>query len=530
VEQAQQTRVVALVGAELEENLSLRYLAAALERAGLEPRLLAFSSGADQAGVVEAVLAEAPLAVGVSIPFQHHARELMALLEAIRGAGYRGHLTVGGHFATFEHAALLRDLPALDSAVRHEGEETIVELCQRLLRGEALSGVPGLVTRGEGGPVVGPPRALPELDALAPPLRPAEPHQVLGVRSAPILGSRGCTGACAFCCIHAYGAAASGPRYRTRSPEAIAEEMAIEHERRGVRLFIFHDDNFLVHDRARNLERCQRLGEALRARGLAGEVGLVVKCRPDDVERELFALLRELGMIRAYVGIESASREGVACLQRGMPLDAGRRALAILGELEVYCSFNLLLFHPDATLGSVEAELAFLADFCEAPFNFCRAEVYAGTPLQARLAAEGRLAGSYLAWSYELADPRAELLFRVVTTAFATRNFKPDGIANLNMGLRYDAEVVRRFHPRAWDAALGAELRGLSRRIGEDSVAGLRQALVFALGAELEDQASAKAFTLELARAVAAADLAFLGEVKALRRELERRIQIKEAA
>jgi hypothetical protein len=172
----------------------------------------------------------------------------------------------------------------------------------------------------------------------------------------------------------------------------------------------------------------------------------------------------------------------------------------------------------------VRANLDFMAAFAEVPFNFCRAEVYAGTPLQATLEREGRLRGDYLAWTYEMRDPRVELLFRVATTAFHGRNFKTDGLANLNMGLRFDAEVLRRFYPEAWDAGFGARLRAFSRALGEDTVLHAREALAFAERVRTSDRAAVHGFTLELARAVARSDLRLLGEVKALRREMEARI------
>ncbi len=60
-------------------------------------------------------------------------------------------------------------------------------------------------------------------------------------------------------------------------------------------------------------------------------------------------------------------------------------------------------------------------------------------------------------------DPRVELLFRIATTAFAARNFKPDGVHNLNMGIRFDNEVVRVFYPEASDPRCHAGLVELSR-------------------------------------------------------------------
>src|SRR5262249_27860815 len=53
---------------------------------------------------------------------------------------------------------------------------------------------------------------------------------------------------------------------------------------------------------------------------------------------------------------------------------------------------------------------------------------------------------------------------------------------------------------------------------------GMREALAFAREVDLGDSAAVNTFTLALARRVARADLAFLGEIKALRRELQRRV------
>ena len=515
--------VVALVGAEYEENLSLRYLVAAVEQAGFRAELVPFGDDASAAEVAERILAQGPLVVGVSLPFQLRARELLAVATHLRALGYGGHVCVGGHFATFEYENLLRDFPAIDSVVRHEGEDTFRELCVTVRDGRTPGPIPGLVVRGPTGALVGPARLLPDLDCLPFPDRRGEPKGVLGISAAPIVGSRGCYADCSFCCIYAYAENARGPRYRRRSPEDIVREMKAEREGRGVRLFVVHDDNFFLPHLPTNLKRYERLRELLQAEGL-DDIALVIKCRPNDVDPELFRLLKAMGVIRAYVGIETNSDEGIVSLNRRITSEDNRRALRVLRELDVYCSFNVLIFDPEATLGGVEANLDFMADMADRPFNFCRAEVYAGTPLQEHLGAQGRLHGDYFAWGYEMREPRVELLFRIASTAFAARNFKPDGVHNLNMGIRFDNEVMRFFHPGAWDPEWHSRLLDLSRDVGQDSVRRMRCALAFVRSADPYDQSAAKAFTVELARGVARSDLAFVARVKTLRREMEARI------
>ena len=517
-------RPVLLVGAEFEENLSLRYLAAAVEEDGEASVLLPFNRAAQADEIVRQAAAADPLVVGISIPFQLRAREFLDLATALRAGGYRGHITAGGHFATFEYENILRDFPAVDSVVRHEGEATLRELCRRLRSGEPVAGLAGAVTRApEGGIVDGGKRRLPPLDTLPFPVRLGEPHQVMGVKVSPIVGSRGCYADCSFCCIFAYAENADGARYRRRSPESVFEEMRREYVERGVRLFVFHDDNFFVPAVAKNVERYRLLRELLDGAGMR-DIGLVIKCRPNDVDPELFRQLKAMGMIRAYVGIETNSDEGVVSLNRRITPEDNRRALTVFRALDIYYSYNVLIFDPEATLDGVRRNLDFMEEFGDVPFNFCRAEVYAGTPLKEILEHQGRLKGDYFAWGYEMREPRVEVLFRIAMTAFAGRNFKHDGVANLNLGVRFDNEVMRRFFPECWDAGWQARLVGFSRAVADDSVTRMREALAFVTEADVYDHARVKAFTVELARGVARADLGLVGECKALRREMERRI------
>jgi anaerobic magnesium-protoporphyrin IX monomethyl ester cyclase len=150
---------------------------------------------------------------------------------------------------------------------------------------EALSRVAGIVFRDSQQIVATRPREiLADLDSLPWPDRSGPARLLAGVPSAYMMGSRGCLGACDYCCISTLHRLVPGRRFRQRRPEKIADEMAFLYHERGVRQFIFHDDNFLVPSVERNLERIEALDRALRSRGLR-HLGLVLKCRPVDVAR-----------------------------------------------------------------------------------------------------------------------------------------------------------------------------------------------------------------------------------------------------
>ena len=81
--------------------------------------------------VAEAVRAR-PGLVGLSSTFQFRTKEFGALAEALRDAGVRAPIVAGGHFPTFAYAEMLDAFPAISAVVRHEGEETIVELARAI--------------------------------------------------------------------------------------------------------------------------------------------------------------------------------------------------------------------------------------------------------------------------------------------------------------------------------------------------------------------------------------------------------------
>lgn len=191
---------IGLVGPEVEENLSLRYLAGSLERAGYRVRILPFNGERDFPRILATILDEesSPPLVGLSLAFQHRAQDFLALAMGLRERGYAGHLTAGGHFATFEAEALLRNFPELDSICRFEAEETIVELTAAITSGRPFEAIAGLAFQREGEIIFTPARPLPELDRLPWPDRSCAAARCFGHAIMPLVGSRGCYGHCRY--------------------------------------------------------------------------------------------------------------------------------------------------------------------------------------------------------------------------------------------------------------------------------------------------------------------------------------------
>ncbi|NMB79808.1 MAG: radical SAM protein, partial [Methanomicrobiales archaeon] len=261
---------VLFIASEDEENLSVRYPAASLVSAGHAIRIAPFSVPADTPAVLEQVRTFQPDLIALSVAFQSRAPAFFDLIRAIRAGGYTGHISVGGHFPTFEFTKILSTLPEIDSVVRFEGEQALVELAQFLEGSRDISTVTGLVYRDGGTLRENPCRdTFPDLDSLPFPVRNNRQQVRLGERFATLVASRGCWhSACAYCCIGAFHAAKKGKRHALRSVENIAREIGWLYHEQGVRLFQFHDDNFLQAHNEENTRRLDGLMDALTGEGI----------------------------------------------------------------------------------------------------------------------------------------------------------------------------------------------------------------------------------------------------------------------
>ena len=189
--------------------------------------------------------------------------------------------------------------------------------------------------------------------------------------------SRGCPHACEFCAVSAY----YERRYLVRPVEAVVEDI-----RRSGAKFVFIVDDNVGADPRRLRDLCEAL-TPLRIRWM-GQVGVQVA-----EDETLLRALRNSGCEGVLVGFESLNPANLAAMHKPAAAEAARYAEA-LGRLRrqgisVYGTF---VFGYDAdTTASFAASLDFAIRqrLFFAAFNHLLP--FPGTPLYARLQAEGRL-------------------------------------------------------------------------------------------------------------------------------------------
>jgi hypothetical protein len=483
---------VALIGAELEENLGLRYMAASLEQEGHEARIIPFNSERDLAQTVTETLILQPEIVGLSMVFTSRAREFCNLAEALRNKSYAGHIIAGGHFAALNCQQLLKDFPAFDSVGLGEGEEIICDLANRLADYREISGI---CYRDEAGTIrTNRSRGNPDnLDALPFPKRTTF-HDYFGKPIGSMLSSRGCWRNCAFCSINAWYKQGGGRKFRIRSIDNIVKEMKELYFDHGVRIFNMQDDNFFLPNKVQAVRRFENLRAALRQEGIDG-IAIAVKARPDSITEDAIRVLDDLGLFRVFLGVENASEIALKKLNRKCRVKDILNALQILNDFDVHIAYNLLMFELDTTMEDVLINLRFIERHIDNPFNFCRAEAYAGTGLESKLLAEGRRLGDYFGIDYRLKDPRAEAFHQIANFAFFDRNFSESGLHYFNMQVDFYFQLLRRFYPERLNLTLRGSVRNFIKYTNLDTYECLCQIYDFVSSENPHDQTAIHDFS-----------------------------------
>jgi len=409
---------VVLIGYQDQGNLGMGYLAAVLQQHAHSTELIDVRDG--PAEIAARLAGRQPLIVGFSLIFQAFLPQFRRVATHLRQAGVTSHFTIGGHFASLCHDEVLAHFPELDSVVRYEGEATLLELVERLKAGDDWHGLDGIAYSEGGGIVSTEARALTaDLDSLPFPLRPYDADRIGGFFTLPLLASRGCARRCSFCSIHTFYRTAPGKVVRVRKPAKVIEEMLELERYRGVRVFLFQDDDFPLW-RAVGKRWATELADRLHDSGLADRTIWKISCRAEYVEPDLFSMLRDAGLFLVYMGIESGVEAGLEVLYKQMTVAQNLTGVQTLKDLGIIFGYGFMLFDPSSSFESIRENIGFLRQIVgdgSAAATFSRMLPYGGTPIRDQLAKEGRLRGDLTHPDYVFLDPRLNEYHRVLSQA-----------------------------------------------------------------------------------------------------------------
>lgn len=347
-----------------------------------------------------------PHVVGITAPFAIDLTSAVKLSQRLRNIGYGGLIMVGGHSPTFTYQTLLSQFPSIDVVVRGEGEDTFLELLQKLDKGLDWRQTPGIAYRENDQVVATAPRPLvTDLDSLPFPARDnlatnGTPSSALFAQDmglAPggaILSSRGCPFHCVYCSVQAFYGSFPGSRWRARSATNVINEIAYLVEKWNYRMFRFSDDNFFGSCRKGKV-RAKKIADLLIEKDLS--IDFVIECCVTDVELSLFSHLKRAGLTQVNLGIETGVPRILKSFNKHATVEQNKKAISILKELSIKVHPNFILIEPKTTLPELRQNLDFFKEtkLYREPNAFAsiftnRLGLFAGTPIQESYQAAGK--------------------------------------------------------------------------------------------------------------------------------------------
>jgi anaerobic magnesium-protoporphyrin IX monomethyl ester cyclase len=386
------------------EQLGLSYLAAAARAAGHTARIV---DGFLDPQEYETVLNGLPPSESGLIGFPVYAetvRRVASDVRKLRERGIQAHVTIGNHLATLHDKELLRDFPQFDSAIRGEGELTLVDLLTTLKSGGSFENVHGLTYRHGSEIIRNPPRSnIENLDELPYPARDSLPL-VLNGGNAPLLySSRGCNARCDFCSVHNFFRASPGGVWRGRSAENVVDEIVYLASEFGVSEFVFADEQFLGHGSA-GATRAMRIADEILRRNIS--IRWYIETRATSVRRDVFSKLKEAGLAAVFMGLESGYDLALKQMRKGLRAEQSLAAVEVLKSLEIIPVAGFIMFRPDSTPEEIRGNLDFIerAGCVDLTALATALRVYSGTESETTLKKRGMLHGPYYDYTWDFGD------------------------------------------------------------------------------------------------------------------------------
>jgi anaerobic magnesium-protoporphyrin IX monomethyl ester cyclase len=291
---------------------------------------------------------------------------------------------MGGSHVTFWDENALKECPELDVVVRKEGENTLLEIVQRLEAGKSFHDVIGTTCRKDGKIVKNPDRPyIKDLDSLPFPahnLWPLETLRKYGNIVYPIMASRGCVFWCDFCtAVRMFGR-----NYRMRSPKNVVDEIEFLHETYGASQFTFYDDAFTV-DQNRTAEICHEI--------MKRKLKIKWDCetRVDMVTKDLLLKMREAGCIAIWFGVDSGSQRVIDAMGKGFSLIQTMNAFQWAKDAGLMTVAGVILGFPGETKESAMETIKLVEKINPDDVGYYIATPYPGTPMYELVKEKGLL-------------------------------------------------------------------------------------------------------------------------------------------
>jgi hopanoid biosynthesis associated radical SAM protein HpnJ len=252
---------------------------------------------------------------------------------------------------------------------------------------------------------------------------------------------RGCRSKCTFCL---WPQTLGGHRYRVRSADNVAAEMALAKKHfPQVREFFFDDDTF-TDDLPRAEEIARRLGK----------LGLNWSCNAKaNVPRKTLEIMKDNGLRLLLVGYESGDDQILINIKKGVRLDIAREFSRNAKDLGIVIHGTFILGLPGETPQTIQKTIKFACDIEPETIQVSLAAPYPGTELYRQAQEQGwlqiqtgELVDTHGIQTAAMNYPglQSTVIFSSVEEFYRKFYFRPRKMFSLFGGMLRDPEVMKR--------------------------------------------------------------------------------------
>lgn len=338
------------------ENLGLGYIASSLRKNGFEVDILdANMLSINSEDILDYVKPNDYFLVGISSSFQQLLDESVKVATKIKEIRPDLHITIGGHFPTFEHSNILKKYNCFDSVSRGDGEFSITELATKLNNNEDVYGIDGMTFLKGSDIIVNKDRKLVDLDTLPWPARDTLTYikEHNHNWATQLTTSRGCYGNCLFCDIRAFYKG----HWRSRDYVDVVDEIEYLINNYGCKTFRFTDDEFLG-PKPEGPERAKKFAQEIIKRNI--KANFMISARAEDVDEELFELLAQAGVNDCLIGVESGVDRMLKLYNKKITIEQNQHCIDILKKFDITLNLAYIMIDPRMTFEELQQNYEFL--------------------------------------------------------------------------------------------------------------------------------------------------------------------------
>jgi anaerobic magnesium-protoporphyrin IX monomethyl ester cyclase len=223
--------------------------------------------------------------------------------------------------------------------------------------------------------------------------------------------------------------------------------MELLHHEKDCSVFLFQDDDFPVKT-SRGSGWIESFCKELELKKLNNKIMWKINCRPDEVDYDSFALMKNHGLYLVYLGIEDGTDTGLSRLNKHMTIEECMEGINILKNLDIGFDYGFMLFQPSSTYSSVNENLTFLRQICKdgyTPVNFLKMLPYFETRIEKDLRNEGRIKGKPGFLDYDFLEESMNHYYAFVSDCFLEWLRDSNGVVNISKWARNYIEVFSHF-------------------------------------------------------------------------------------